>query len=716
MSRADAQPEAAERPADDRFCAHCGLPLGAARCSPDGRTPFCCYGCYLVYRIVGGQEEQGVAAGILARLGVGAFLAMNVMMVSLLLYTDPVADIGEQARLIFRWVLLGLSTPVLILLGLPFVAGALGEIQRRTVSTNGLVTLGVFSAFGVSAANVIRGDGHIYFDTATMLLVLLTLGRLLEATAKSRTARVVRGLLELAAPKARVLTADGEDEVRPEDVTPGQRVRVKPGEKIPVDGRVIAGVTTVEEAAFTGESVPRTCRSGDRVFGGSLSADGEIIVEAEGVGEGSLLAQMVRLVREAQNRRAPVERLVDRVARVFASLVLLVALGALAYWHFARSDAERGAMSALAVLVVACPCALGLATPLATALGVSRAACAGILIRSGEVLERLRDVSRVFLDKTGTLTRGTMALTDLARVGHACVSRDEALSWLASLESASEHPIGRAIVAAAAEANVPLGTVADFRARAGEGAAGTVTLNGATRQVVAGTADFVADMGLRGSDGALGGRPAGTTQVYAGWDGQVQAIASLSDRLRPEASEAVADLLRMGMTVSVVSGDRGPVVAQLAERLGLEDVRGDCTPDLKIAAIRDARGLLGGGARVPACGGGGMVAMVGDGINDAPALAEADVGIAMSSGTQLAQEASDVTLLGDDLRRLPWLFGLAQRTYRTIRQNLVWAFGYNLVMLSLAFFGLLHPLLAALLMLASSFFVLGNSLRLAQHP
>ena len=689
-----------------RFCDHCGLLLGPKRCSPDGDLQFCCYGCYLVHRIIGSQDEQGVAAWILARLGVGAFLAMNVMMISLLLYTDALQDIGEGARAAFRWVLLGLSTPAVIILGVPFARGALAEIRRHTVSTDALITLGVAAAYGVSAAHVIQGNGRIYFDTASMLLVLLTLGRLLEAMAKSRTSRVVRGLLELAAPKARVLGDDGEREVRPEEVRRGERVRVKPGEKIPVDGRVVSGVTTVEEAPFTGESVPRLCRIGDRVFGGSVSADGEIVVEAEDVGDGALLAQMARLVQEAQERRAPVERLVGKVARVFVAVVLLVAAGSWAYWHLVRDNDPRGGMSALAVLVVACPCALGLATPLVTTLGVSRAARAGVLIRSGEALEGLSRVTRLFLDKTGTLTRGTMQLVDLVPLGAEGPSREEALALVASLESASEHPTARAIASAAAEAAVPTGSVRDFRAIPGEGAVGVVSTDGAERQVAAGTAEFMARMGFPRPDGPaqVHDGHAGATLVYAGWDGEVRAIASLSDKLRPDARPAVEGVRALGIAVSVLSGDRGSVVREMADQLSLDDVRGDCTPDVKIEEIRRAREA------------GDVVAMVGDGINDAPALAEADIGIAMSSGTELAKEASDVTLLGDDLMRLPWLLALSRTAYRLIRQNLTWAFGYNLVMLTVAFFGYLHPLLAALLMLGSSFFVLGNSLRLARHP
>ncbi|MFQ6133613.1 MAG: heavy metal translocating P-type ATPase [Armatimonadota bacterium] len=694
---------ASDRPcaAGAGFCEHCGLLLGARRCSPDGRREFCCYGCYLVHRIVGPQGERGVASAVLTRLGVGALLAMNVMMVSLLLYSDALADIGPEARAAFRWALLGLSTPVLVILGVPFAAGALGELRRGSVSTDSLIALGVFSAFGVSATNVIRGHGHIYFDTAAMLLVLLTLGRLLEATAKTRSARVVRGLLELAAPQARVLTADGEQQVRPEEVSPGQRVRVKPGERIPVDGRVVAGRTTVEEAAFTGESVPRVCAAGDVVYGGSVSADGEVAIEAERVGEGTLLAQMARLVRQAEQRRAPIERLVNRMASVFVVVVVLAALGCLAYWHLARGDAAKGAMSALAILVVACPCALGLAMPLVTSMGVGRAARAGVLIRSGEALEQLARITRMFVDKTGTLTRGSMAVGEVSCLGKGCTSPRQALSWVASLENASEHPIARAVVAAASEAQVSVGTVRGFRASPGEGAAGRVALDGVEREVAVGTAAFMSRRGVGHPDPAAA---RGATVVYAAWDGEVQAAITLSDAVRPEAPAAVAQLEGAGVAISILSGDRGSAVRELAEQLRLDDVRGDCTPDMKIAAICRAREA------------GEVVGMVGDGINDAPALAEADLGIAMSGGTELAKEASDVTLRGDDLRRLPWVLALSRRAYSLIRQNLLWAFGYNLVMMTIAFFGYLHPLLAALLMLGSSFFVLGNSLKLARHP
>ncbi|MFQ5810281.1 MAG: heavy metal translocating P-type ATPase, partial [Armatimonadota bacterium] len=385
-------------------------------------------------------------------------------------------------------------------------------------------------------------------------------------------------------------------------------------------------------------------------------------------------------------------------------LVLLVSAGSFSYWHFVRGDAAHGAMSALSVLVVACPCALGLATPLVTSLGVGRAARDGVLIRSGEVLQRLCRVSRLFMDKTGTLTRGTMTVSDVACVGGRCSSPNEALAWLASLEGASEHAVARAIVAAADQAGVALGTVSEFRAFPGEGAIGRVRVGDAERLVAAGTAAFVRRMGFHTGDDMPPADDAGGTTVYAGWDGEVQAVVALSDAVRAEAREAVARLGELDIAVTVLSGDRQPVLRELARQLELDDVHGELTPDMKIAEVRGARGD------------GCVVGMVGDGINDAPALAEADVGIAMSGGTQLAKEAGDVTLLGDDLRRLPWCFGLARRVYQLIRQNLFWAFGYNVGMLCLAFFGLLHPLLAAVVMLVSSFLVLGNSLRLARHP
>jgi heavy metal translocating P-type ATPase len=683
------------------LCHHCGLPTAAAPRADEDRV-FCCYGCYLAWRIVGEQEGAGQPASLLARLGVAGILAMNVMMLSILLYSDALAGLGPQAMQAFRWILLLLSTPVLLILGLPHLVGAARELRRGLPSTDSLVALGAFTGFGVSAAHVWQGRGHIYFDTATMLLVLVTLGRLLEASAKVEASRHLKSLLTLTPPRACLLRGEEEVEVPAESLLPGDRVRVRPAERLPADGVILSGLSSVQEAALTGESLPRAVQPGDPVFGGSVNGEAELLVEVRTAAPDSLVAQIGRLVTEAQHARAPVERLVARISTVFVPLVLALAAGAFVYGRW-RSDAAHGAMAALAVLVVACPCALGLATPLAITAALSRAAQQAVLIRTGEVLEVLSRVTLVFLDKTGTLTRGEPVVRALHCVD-GCPP-EEALAWLASLETGSEHVLARAIAQEATRQEVALGRVTGFRTFPGGGATGEVTRNGAARQVWAGTPGWLQEQGLSCQEADGFPAPAATaTCLYLAWGGQVRARVDLADHLRPDAPEAVAELRRAGLDVVILSGDRQSVADEVAAQLGGVPVKAECTPARKLAEVQAATRE------------GHVVAMVGDGINDAPALAEADVGIAMGSGTDLAREVGGLALLGDGLLRLPWVIGLARRTYRTIARNLAWAFGYNLLAVAAAFFGYLHPLLAALAMLGSSLFVLHNSLRLARHP
>jgi heavy metal translocating P-type ATPase len=691
-------------PPTRRLCDHCGLPVGSFGYRPADDRVFCCYGCHLASRLVGRQEEGGAPAWILLRLGLGAFLAMNVMMISLLLYSGEIQDLGAGVEPTLRWALLALATPALLILGHPFAVGMARELRRARPSIDSLIALGSLSAYGVSAVHVVQGSGLIYFDTATMLLLLVTVGKLLEASSKSKTAGLVRGLLERRPAKARVRRGE-ELLIDPEEVRLGEWVRVRPGERIPVDGEIVSGRTTVHEAEFTGESQPRPAAPGTSVIGGSLNGEGEIVVAARAVGEGSLLAQIVRLVEQSAASRAPVERLAERVAAVFVPIVVLGAAGALIFWS-ARGDLARGGMAALAILVVACPCALGIATPLVTSLAIGRAAHEGVLIRSGEALELLPKIGRMFFDKTGTLTRGRMSVAEVAATGG--VADDEALAWLATLESAAEHPVGRAIVAESQRRGLALGSVEDYRAYPGQGATGVVTLRDARRELTAGTRDFLVERGFT-PGGIEEAEAPGRSHVYGAWreaepsGAPVLLRVALTDSLRPEAPAVMRALGEQGVAVTMLSGDRREVAEAVAQQAGIAEVLAPCLPDRKLEALRAAQAD------------GQTVAMVGDGLNDAPALAAADVGIALAGGTDLARESGDLTLLGDDLARVPWVIGLARHAYRIVSGNLAWAFGYNALALVLAFFGYLHPLFAVLVMLGSSAFVLANSLRVARY-
>lgn len=681
-------------------CDYCGLTFHGPGCSPDGKGRYCCYGCYLVQRIVLARGEEGGIAWITVRLGIGAFLSMNVMMINLLFYTQSPGDFDPATLSALYWAMLVLSTPALAILGAPFFLSSARDLLRFRISMDVLISTGALAAFIVSVINVARGSGQIYFDTATMLLLIITVGRLIEASTKSRTSRAIREMMELTPKTAHVLRDGEEVEVPADEIARGETVVVRPGEHIPSDGIIRSGTCLAEETPFTGEVMPRACGPGDRVFGGSVNVDGFLTVEATAVGAESVLAQIREMVRRAQEERAPVELLAERAASAFVPVVWLVALGALAYWGGARHDIVKGCMSALAVLVVACPCALGLATPLVTCIAIGKAARAGVLIRSGDALERLPRVGRVFFDKTGTLTTGRPAVGQINTSG---VTETEALTWAGSLATASEHTAARAIAAEARSHGITLGQVSDFRTHSGMGIEGVVIINGTSRRVAVGSLKLLARDHVVPEELARAAEEDASTLSMVGWDGKARAVISLADSIRPEAIKTVDALRKADVEVAIISGDRQAPTRKVAEELGVENVYWECTPAEKaelIHKVSDASGRF--------------VVMVGDGINDAPALAEADIGIATGGGTDLARECGDITLLGDDLSRIPWTLELSRTAYRLIRQNLWWAFGYNAAAISLAFFGFLHPLIAATAMVLSSVAVITNSMRLTR--
>ena len=663
-------------------CAHCGLPVfGAA--PAHGEEIFCCYGCYLARRIVGSHDEESVQAWTILRLGVGALLAMNVMMISLLLYTG---QLEVQTVPWFRWIMFVLATPAMLILGYPFVQGALSEMRRLRLRLDTLIACGAFAAFGVSAVNTVRGAGHVYFDTATMLPLLVTAGKLLEASAKTRTSRLMRSLEEMLPRLARRLSGGLVEEVPPGTLRTGDRVLVPPGEGIPVDGRIVEGSAVLEEAAFTGESRPRFCSVGDSVLAGTVNGPSALVVEAACDGGEILLRRIIGMVDEARWRPSPSERMADRVAQVFTPLVLILAAGVGAFWWLAEGPTRAGWV-ALSVLVVACPCAMGVAAPLVTSLAIGRAARSGVLVRGGDVLEHLGRANVAFFDKTGTITTREPRITAVESCD-AAATPGQVLSWTASLESSSEHCIGQAVVAEARRRNLPLGTASEVRAFPGQGVRGTVALDGIRREVVAGTRDFVV-AGPGSTAGAV-------TSIEVGWDGAPRGRILLSETPRPDARQAVEAMHRRGIRTVLLSGDRYEVARSVGDQVGIETTQAPRRPDEKIAVVAAA----------------GRAIMVGDGINDAPALAAAQTGIALGAGTDLARQAGNVALLSDRLLVIPWLVDLSRKTRRIVAQNLAWAFGYNALALVAAAVGWLHPLLAALAMMVSSLTVLGNALRI----
>lgn len=680
-------------------CAHCGLPVALpGRSAPSRDEPcpppeiFCCHACRLV-ALITGRQEQGEQALGLVRLGFGALIAMNVMMISLLLYSGSVEP---EAVPRFRLVLLLLATPALAILLPPFVTAAARQTAAGKAGLDLLIATGSLSAFAVSAVNVLSGTGEIYFDTGTMLPVLVTAGKLAETSAKKKAGDLLHALESLLPDKALLVTPDGSREVEVGSLRPGDRVRVRPGERIAVDGRVVDGVSGVEEAPFSGEFLPRTCRPGDRVLAGTVNGTGTLLVEAESTGTELLLHGIGEMVRQAWQNPSGAERLAEKAASLFLAAVLFLAAAALLFWTLS-GDPGRALLSTLSVLVVACPCTMGIATPLATSLAIARAAREGIVVRGGGVIELLARLDTACFDKTGTLTCGNPVLTDLELLDP-CSSREELLGRLAALEAAGGHPLGRAIVAKARESGVRQGEAIGVEVSPGSGIRGTVIWEGKAKEVRAGTLRFAA----RGEpapepdkDGSL---------VYVAWQGKLRARLTFADALRPDAAESVLSLSRQGIACILLSGDRLATAAAAGRGAGIDRVEAPCTPKAKGEFVSGAIAA------------GRTVAMVGDGVNDAPALAAAHAGVALGCGMELARQAGNVVILSGRLSQLPWLVALSRRTAAVIRGNFAWSFAYNAVALAAAAAGLLHPLLAALAMVVSSLTVLGNSLRVAAFP
>jgi len=695
-------------------CAHCGLPVPAPG-TADSEVVYCCRACRMVALIIG--KQQGEQNWNLLRLGFGTLLAMNIMMISLLLYSG-----GLEAGTIpiFRLVLLELATPALAILLPPFLAGALRECYTRKVSIDALIACGSLTAFLVSAVNTLRGNGAIYFDTATMLPVLVTFGKVIESCAKTRAADLLHTLEVLLPATALRVTSEGISEVAIGTLQPGDLIRVRPGERVAVDGCICEGTSCIEEAAFTGEFLPRVCNPGDPVFAGTVNGSGSLLVQAEKTGSELLLHGIVSLIDAAWRNPSEAERLAQRAATLFIPALLVIATGSVVCWSL-LGNLGQGLLSALSVLVVACPCTMGIATPLATSLAIARAARAGIIVRGGSVMERIAGTNRIFFDKTGTITVGEPALQEIQVIDPA-LDPGELLGRLAALESASGHVLGKAITAEAARRGCVAGSVAKVQIYPGSGISGAVTWQGSTKLLIAGTESFVRTGS--GDSIAVGGlitkeasdaegvsetmkcqpRDGNLTVINVAWDGELRGRLLFGDAERLDARRCIEALDAYGISSVLLSGDRLPAALAAACRTGITQIEAPRTPAQKLQAIGDSIAA------------GHIVAMVGDGINDAPALAAAHTGIAFGAGADLARQAGNVVILSGRLMQVPWLIGLSRRTGNIIRGNFAWSFGYNFIAVAAAAAGLLHPLLAALAMAVSSLTVLGNSLRITRYP
>ncbi len=684
-----------------------------------GSCPKCGMALELKTVTVGTEEEEHAELDDMTRrFWIGAALTLPVFVLAM---AHMIPALGKQSWLdshASRWIQFALTTPVVWWAGWPFFLRGWRSVVTRHLNMFTLIAIGVGAAFVFSAVAMLapdlfpptmqhEGNVAIYFEAAAVIIVLVLLGQVLELRARSRTGSAIKALLNLAPPTARLVAPGGDREVPLDQVKVGDRLRVVPGDKIPVDGDVVEGHSNVEESMITGEPLPVEKTVGDTVTGGTVNGPGSFIMRARRVGRDTLLGQIVNMVAEAQRSRAPIQGLVDTVAGIFVPVVLAVSVLTFVVWIWLGPDPKlaHAIVNAVAVLIIACPCALGLATPMSIMVGVGRGAQEGVLVKNAEALERLEHVTTLVVDKTGTLTEGKPKLMDVLPTGG--FDGKDLLRLAASLEQGSEHPLAAAIVQGAKDQGLAIEAVTDFRSVTAGGVLGTV----AGRAVMIGKPDFLRNETITGLGPlealAVPLQEAGKTAMYVAVDGKPAGILAVADPIKSTTAEAIRKLHMLGLKLIMLTGDNRRTAAAVAKTLGLDAVEAEIEPAGKVSYVKKLRAE------------GTHVAMAGDGINDAPALSEADVGIAMGTGTDVAMQSAGITLVTGDLRAIAKAMHLSRATMRNIRQNLVFAFLYNALGIPVAagvlypFFGLLlSPIIAGAAMSLSSVSVISNALRL----
>ena len=683
-----------------------------------GNCPKCGMTLELKTPTAGTEEDDTELRDMTLRFWAGTALALPVFILAMVHVIPAMARQQWVDGDASRWVQFALTAPVVWWAGWPFFERGWRSIVTRQLNMFTLIAIGVGAAFGFSATAMLLpdifphtmqhgGKVGIYFEAAAVIVVLVLLGQVLELRARSRTGSAIKALLNLAPPTARQVAPGGDHEVPLEQVKVGDWLRVVPGDKIPVDGVVMEGHSSVEESMITGEPLPVEKATGDKVTGGTVNGSGSFVMRAERIGSDSLLGQIVNMVAEAQRSRAPIQGLADKVASIFVPVVLAVSVLTFVLWMWVGPEPKlaHAIVNAVAVLIIACPCALGLATPMAIMVGVGRGAQEGVLVKNAEAFERLEKVTTLVVDKTGTLTEGKPKLMDILPTDGFDTS--EFLRLAASLEMSSEHPLAAAIVLGAKERGVALKAVTDFRSVTGGGVLGTVS----GRAVMIGKPDFLRNQKIIGLEpleaAAIKLQDEGKTAMFAAVDGKPMGILAVADPIKSTTAEAIRDLHALGLKIVMLTGDNRRTANAVASQLGLDAVEAQIEPAGKVEQVKKLRAA------------GQHVAMAGDGINDAPALSEAEIGIAMGTGTDVAMQSAGITLVKGDLRGIAKAIRLSRATMGNIRQNLFFAFLYNALGIPVAagllypFFGLLlSPIIAGAAMSLSSVSVIGNALRL----